>query len=136
MKEKQREYDKQRYWLSPDEHRERSRVYKKQNPERYKLVRKSWWDKNPGARNAARMTYHARKIQAVPAWADLEEIKKIYEQAKQLTMSTSEEYHVDHIIPLQSSKVCGLHVACNLRVIPADANRRKQNFITGELTWQ
>lgn len=127
MKEYQRALDQKRYWNNPDAHRERARVYKELNPEKVKLKRKAWWDNNPGARNASRMKYHARKLQAVPAWADLDEIKEIYEQAKQLTMSTSEVYHVDHIVPLQSKKVCGLHIACNLRVIHASANRRKLN---------
>lgn len=36
--------------------------------------------------------------------------------------------HVDHIVPLQSNWVCGLHCEANLRVIPGAENESKRNF--------
>jgi len=75
------------------------------------------------------MAYYARKLQAIPAWADMKEIRAIYETAKRQTLSTGVEHHVDHIVPLQSEIVCGLHVSHNLQVLTADENRRKQNFL-------
>lgn len=61
----------------------------------------------------------ARKLHATPSWANLDIIKRIYENA--------EGMHVDHIIPLQGELVCGLHVENNLQYLTAEENLRKSN---------
>jgi 5-methylcytosine-specific restriction endonuclease McrA len=45
----------------------------------------------------------------------------------ELTKLTGERYVVDHIVPLISDEVCGLHVPWNLRVITQEENLRKSN---------
>lgn len=72
--------------------------------------------------------YEARKLNATPKWADNNAIKSIYEKARQLTEQTGILYHVDHIVPLKSKKVCGLHVHSNLEPIPATLNKVKSNL--------
>jgi len=47
--------------------------------------------------------------------------------AKWCSKVTGIQYEVDHIIPLQGKKVCGLHTANNLQVIPMSDNRKKNN---------
>jgi hypothetical protein len=74
------------------------------------------------ARNAER---RARKLRATPLWANLEKIKEIY-------MSCPKGHHVDHVIPLVHSHVCGLHVESNLQVILAEENLRKSNSFSGD----
>ena len=76
------------------------------------------------ARNARR---RSKKLQATAPWADNAAIAAIYTRAAELTASTGEPWHVDHIDPLQSSLVCGLHVAENLQVLPASVNCSKSN---------
>lgn len=56
-----------------------------------------------------------------------DEIKRIYQRARDLTLKTGMVHHVDHIVPLRHNRVCGLHVPGNLRVIPASENCRKGN---------
>lgn len=83
---------------------------------------------NPGG--AARtMKRYAAKLQAIPPWADLDAIKALYKLASDLTASTGVPHHVDHIVPLQSKYVCGLHVEANLQVLPSSINQRKSNRI-------
>lgn len=72
----------------------------------------------------------AKKLKATPSWLNkkqLQEIETEYALAKWCTDVLGMSYHVDHIVPLQSKTVCGLHVPWNLRVIPATDNIRKGN---------
>ena len=62
----------------------------------------------------------AAKLNAVPKWADLEAIKKVYEECP-------EGCHVDHEIPLQGINVCGLHVEYNLQYLTIAENLSKSN---------
>lgn len=72
--------------------------------------------------NARQALRRARRRNATPAWADLSLIKLIYQ-------SCPTGYHVDHIYPLRSPQVCGLHVAENLQYLPAVENLRKFNHM-------
>ncbi len=64
---------------------------------------------------------------ATPAWSDLKAIKAIYQQARRQTLETGIKHEVDHILPIQGKKVCGLHVPSNLRVITKAENARKRS---------
>jgi hypothetical protein len=67
---------------------------------------------------------------ATPPWLSSEQKSQVeifYSHAKDCQIVTGESYHVDHIIPLQGSNVCGLHVPWNLQVLPSDVNIRKSN---------
>jgi len=72
----------------------------------------------------------ASKVQAQPKWADVAAITAIYTIKKRLQELTGQEYHVDHIDPLQHELVCGLHVPANLQAIPASVNLGKSNHFT------
>ncbi len=63
----------------------------------------------------------------MPAWADVAQIQRFYLEAWRLTMNTGIVHHVDHIVPLKSPTVCGLHVHTNLRVVQKTDNLKKGN---------
>lgn len=69
----------------------------------------------------------ARKLNATPTWANDFFIAEAYHLAQLRGMSSGFEWHVDHIIPLQSKLVCGLHCEFNLQVIPGIENVKKGN---------
>jgi hypothetical protein len=88
---------------------------------------KGWRAQNAHVVNALSQKAKAARLRAIPPWADLEAIKAIYKEAQEVTTRTGVEHHVDHIVPLQSAMVCGLHCEANLRVIPAAENQKKFN---------
>jgi len=89
--------------------------HKKENPELYKAL------------TSVRKRRHR---DATPRWITAEQklaMREMYLQAQKITKITGERYVVDHIIPLISPEVCGLHVPWNLRVITQDENLKKSN---------
>ena len=70
---------------------------------------------------------------ATPSWADLGRITTKYLERNTMAKLTGLAYHVDHRIPLQGENVCGLHIAANLRVIPARDNLAKSNKLQNTL---
>lgn len=70
---------------------------------------------------------NAQKLKAHPKWANDFFIEEAYHLAALRTKMLGFKWHVDHIVPLQSKFVCGLHVENNLRVIPGAENLGKGN---------
>lgn len=65
--------------------------------------------------------------QAQPIWADKAKMQDIYREAQRVSRITGMSYHVDHIVPLTSKLVCGLHNEFNLQILPGQDNLRKHN---------
>lgn len=70
--------------------------------------------------------YKDRLTRATPAWADLRQIYRVYDEAFEMRESGIPAT-VDHIYPLAGKGVCGLHVHQNLQIVTNAHNSRKNN---------
>lgn len=104
--------------------------WRKANPGRHERLMKEWAENNRDKVNAKWMRRYANKKQRTPSWltdAQHKQIELEYALADWCSTVMGEDYHVDHIIPLQGKTVSGLHVPWNLQVIPAKLNQQKSN---------
>lgn len=142
--------------------------WQRDNPQRHRESVLRWMQANPrdqiAASEACRSWYLRNKDflrerssrrratvrNAVPAWADITDIRELYREAAKLIADTGQPYHVDHIVPLVSPRlqslygntmpkskfvgpllpvVQGLHCEANLRILHARENLRKLNRV-------
>jgi hypothetical protein len=108
-----------------------SAEHKQKLAERRRLLNpnyaKEYWARNPGKRTAIKARYLAAIIRAVPVWFGRNEVDELYQARKAAEEILEITVHVDHIVPLQSKLVCGLHCAANLRLMPGRENQAKGN---------
>lgn len=83
--------------------------------------------RNPIGIRARRAERRAGLVNATPWWADRDAMARQYALAELMTRLLGEPYEVDHIVPLNSPRVSGLHVPANLQVLSARENLLKSN---------
>lgn len=89
---------------------------------------REWKIRNPVAVAEDTARRYARKTNATPVWANVAVLRSIYSDAREFR-AAGLDVQVDHIVPIRSKVVCGLHVPANLRVILTKANQRKGNRV-------
>ena len=95
-----------------------------------RVYQKAWKERNTIWVRADTKARRRKHREATPPWLSREQkaqIRELYKIAITMTKTTGEQYVVDHIVPLRSELVCGLHVPWNLRVIPQQENLLKSN---------
>ena len=95
-----------------------------------RIYQKAWKERNTVWVRADTKARRRKHRLATPKWLTREQkgqIRELYKIAITMTKTTGEQYVVDHIVPLRSEFVCGLHVPWNLRVIPCQENLLKSN---------
>lgn len=145
----ERAYSAAVYKSDPDKYRAYNLAYREANPEKvhaanaawqkssrgklilntdkYRAHKEKWRIANLDVHSAREGRRRAAKVQATPAWANDFILKEAYHLAKLRSLVFGFKWHVDHIVPLKSKIVCGLHCEANLRVIPGAANIAKGN---------
>lgn len=129
--ERRKKYMKEWAEKNPEKKKANFASWRAENVELDKARCRDWQTKNREKTVAGIAKYKAAKLRRIPAWADLSEIAKVYEQRDALEHETGIKHDVDHVIPLQGKFVSGLHVHTNLRVIPSEENRKKGNRFVG-----
>ena len=97
------------------------------NKDKRRAVGKKWEQNNKNKVNASKAKRRALEKQAMPTWSDPQAIKNIYKKALEATKKTGIKHEVDHIYPLQSKYMCGLHVETNLQILTKSENSAKSN---------
>lgn len=128
------------YYDNRDRAQLTARRWKEVNPQATATAWRRWYaehreqvlqrqrDNLDPAQNAYRASLRrARLRRAVPSWADLEQIRALYQLARRITKETGTRWVVDHDIPLKHPLVSGLHVETNLRLLPYGLNAAKGN---------
>lgn len=112
LAEHHRIQERNRYWKEKDLIKNRISNWKKNNTSKI------------AEQNARRK---CSKLQATPEWANRFFILEAYSLRRFRKELTGIDWHVDHIVPIKSKYVCGLHNEFNIALIPASLNCSKQN---------
>lgn len=128
--------------LNPEKVIESITKYRATNGENSRAVRKAWSEENKDRIREQNRQYrasnsgmyaeycqrrNARKLRATPSWANTEAMRAFYALAAEMTKTTGVTHHVDHVVPLQSKLVCGLHCEFNMQVLIGSENSSKGN---------
>lgn len=113
---------------NPEKAKKSDAAYKAANKEALSRQHAAWAKANRDKRRATDAAYKAAKKRAQPIWANRSAIAAVYSRAVRIQKSTGSRMHVDHIVPLQSPIVCGLHCEANLQILPGHENESKRNF--------
>lgn len=100
------------------------------NRDRIKAAKDRWKKNNRDKHLEQSKLNKIARAKRVPKWVNSEErwlINEAYKLARERTKRFGFDWHVDHVIPLRGSNVCGLHTIANLQVIPAKENLHKLN---------
>lgn len=123
----QREYAKRWRERNPEKAKQVAKEYARRAPDKALARARRRLEKNRDEVYAYNSTKRSKMKQATPVWAELFFIEEAYRLARLRTKTTGIRWSVDHIVPIQSAVVCGLHCHTNIRVIPVSLNASKGN---------
>lgn len=128
--ERWRELQRKSYKKHAEARKRQTNEYRQANPVPSDIVRdrkRRWMQTNKHRHAAIQRGRDAMKLRATPIWSDKSLIVGIYAEAARRTAETGVDHQVDHIVPLKSKIVCGLHVPWNLQLLTKSENSRKNN---------
>jgi hypothetical protein len=115
------------YAANPEMYAAYRKRWQAANPDKMRAFKDKWKAENPHKVAADGARRSAAKLNATPAWSSQASINNYYTIAAFLTAELGVPFEVDHIVPLRSQVVCGLHAHTNLSISLASWNRSKSN---------
>lgn len=112
---------------NPEKHMARTRRWRMKNTEKHNSYNAKHRRLYPAFHAARSGEYRATQLRATPSWANRIAMGEYYAFAAIKSKMTGQSWQVDHIVPLKSPIVCGLHTDYNLQVIRSSQNQRKSN---------
>jgi hypothetical protein len=112
--------------INPEAKKRASKNWYYKNKIKVAVYSANWAKRNQARVNAAEAKRRFTKKRATPIWADNDLINAIYLKASHQNME------VDHIIPLTSKTVCGLHWEGNMQLLTKSENCSKSNRYLSE----
>lgn len=106
------------------EHKIKQDIKRKENPEKSREWALAWKKRNPERNTYNSQNYRAAKLRAMPKWMNEGHLAEIWGH---YLYSSIFGTVVDHIVPLRSEEVCGLHVPWNLQPLTFSENSSKHN---------
>lgn len=118
-----------------DEAIARAADWRSANPDRARATAAAWAKANKAKKAASAAERRSARRLSTPAWADRKLIANAYRWAAEATTALGVKFEVDHLYPLQSDFVCGLHCIENLVIRTMASNRSKGNRHPPWSTW-
>jgi phosphopantetheinyl transferase (holo-ACP synthase) len=115
------------YYLHQEQEAFTTRIWRSTNKERRYNYLRSYRLSHLGRFSAREASRRAIKLNATPSWFEKDDIDALYSEADTRSKTEGIKYHVDHIVPLRSKYVCGLHCLDNLQILTRDENLSKGN---------
>lgn len=137
IRERRLEYCRIWRMNNPDVKKKLDLEYSNKNKDKIKAKRKEYYEsnkslislrckeyrsKNLDKHNASSAERRSAKKRAIPKWYNKNKVNKLYSKARDMGLT------VDHIVPLKSDLVCGLHCWHNLQLLEQSENSSKGNY--------
>lgn len=100
---------------------EKSRLSHQENKKQRLEKQREYYRSNKGKAFERAAIRNKRIKDQAPTWCERDKISKLYSKASELG------FHVDHVVPLKSEIVCGLHCWHNLQLLDPEINISKSN---------
>jgi len=120
------------YLNNRDKYLEQASQWASENWDTAKEAKRRWSKANRSYGAMKRRERAAKERQAMPFWSDQQYILDVYQNCREFNCILNANgidivYSVDHIVPLNSLEVCGLHCEFNLQILTSQANSSKNN---------